>query len=210
MYFIYRTRFPVIPASTKQFKEVNPVLILTNKSNFLKNLNKLNIETNQSQSSQLNTNTKNNTSTNQFFTKTKFGRSSSMSFFPLHKQNPELETSNPQEEFNNVIKQKRVYYKVKDKSPSHSQINISNISAFGGDSKEKALYCPYCEHCNQINDKNLIDHVTIIKEAKNIINKCAQHILDSQYLLDKKIENNKWRFDYFEKTLNVNIILIVY
>jgi len=171
---------------------------MTNKTNFLSKLNKYNIETNQNQL---------NTSNSQFNPTKTFARSSSISYYPISHIRKGLEiNTNPQECLDIIIKQKRVFDKVKNKSPTHNQINLSNISIVGGkEEKERKYYCPFCEHCNQIVDKNLIDHIKVLSEVNSIINKCADHISNSKYVTDEmKVENNKWRFDFFEEKLNVS------
>lgn len=47
-------------------------------------------------------------------------------------------------------------------------------------------YCPFCEHCNEIKDSNLDKYLIYTKEAKSIINKGFEYILNSNLLKNQK------------------------
>ena len=256
-------RYPVIPFEFKDLKSMNPVLEISNKTNFLSNLNKLNND-------------------NPFFnetmyhpTKIKFNRSASISFIPTslstaNKNNkfsdkdPLFMNLNPLENpeigFSKIISKKRIYDKIKEKSPIKNFMSISNISVINslpndnindkldkfnkldktdglvnispmrtsrkfsglnrqmsstymnnnhsGSNRLSTYYCPFCDHCNQLKDRNYLEKVTVLSETSTIINQIANHIMNSQYVSnDLNIEKSKINSEYFEKTLNVAILL---
>ena len=80
-----------------------------------------------------------------------------------------------QQNFNTISRNKLT---IKDSINSEKTKNLT-ISA-------QKHYCPFCEHCNVIKDNNLDKYLVYTKEAKNIINKGFEYILNSNMI---KISN---------------------
>ena len=84
--------------------------------------------------------------------------------------------------------------KRKNSNVSNKLSNTKLNNQDNTDSKSNIIYdknyCPHCQHCNSkiLKDENLIKHIGYIKEAKNIINKYALFILQSN-VLDEKNQN---------------------
>ncbi len=54
-------------------------------------------------------------------------------------------------------------------------------------SDSRKFFCPFCEHCNKINDNYLDNYLCTIKETKNIINKGFDFIIHSDFLSNTEI-----------------------
>lgn len=67
-----------------------------------------------------------------------------------------------------------------------SNNNLNNLN-LNTKSNNNHYFCPHCTHCS-VKDKNLISHISSMKEAKNVINKYALFILQSN-ILDEENQN---------------------
>jgi hypothetical protein len=66
------------------------------------------------------------------------------------------------------------------------KVNSKNTSRIGKNNNES--FCPYCEHCNKMSESNLDNHLYSIKEAKNILNKGVNFIVNSGLISKEKVD----------------------
>jgi len=66
------------------------------------------------------------------------------------------------------------------------KVNTKNTSRIGKNINES--FCPYCEHCNKMSESNLDNHLYSIKEAKNILNKGVNFIVNSGLISKEKVD----------------------
>jgi hypothetical protein len=72
-----------------------------------------------------------------------------------------------------------------------SKLLLSKKVLANGNTK---FYCPFCQHCNQMNDDNLEQNIIILRESKNILTKGLEFIVNNDYIskgnADLIFENN--------------------
>ena len=65
-----------------------------------------------------------------------------------------------------------------------------------------SFFCPYCEHCNQIDDPYLDSHIQSTRESKSILTNRFEYVIKSNLLKSKKINlfnENSVIFDNFKE-----------
>jgi len=76
--------------------------------------------------------------------------------------------------------------------------------------RKHEFYCPHCEHCNGLKDGYFDDHLSALQEAKNIITKSFEYVLNTNMFQ----KNNQNFFDYklkeTDKDMEVIKIILIF
>jgi hypothetical protein len=80
--------------------------------------------------------------------------------------------------------------KPKEGALTRSTLNYDNVNKF---------FCPYCEHCNNMRDKHLENHMHSLSQANVIINKGFDYIVQNLKFFDKSAID---LFSFTERTID--------
>ena len=94
-------------------------------------------------------------------------------------------------------------------SPDDKDVKLnlenSNSSILNNSShiNNKKLFCPFCEHCNSIQDEKA-DIYSSINEGKEFLNKLTETIVSSKYLEDMTPDINFKSLNFVENVIDVS------
>lgn len=96
-------------------------------------------------------------------------------------------------------------HSIKNKGPVKSSFDShisKSINKEHNITNERKFYCPFCQHCNQLKDDYLDDHIYLIRESRSVITKGLEHIIQSNIMNDLDIfkinEEDNSSKQYFE------------